>query len=534
MADGRRASSAEGIIITLLVLFVTTYASLWAARARFPQMDFFVFRGVAAHFAAGESPSNFKTAPLFSAVMAAGSFVAPGRDPFLTTARAANVIAAAAGLILFFFWSRPVLGRWAAVAAAWLAAASLYTVYGWAPISDMFTLALILAVLCTRRGWGRYVLATLAALARFEVMALAIALGIMDAWDTRSWKWVAFAAAACLPSLAWLVVPYLMGKTVLSYIDQYRINKPSGWAFIGYANQVLFQTRAPILRFAGYLAGAAAAAGLFYAGWKRRGTYGAAAAFLPVYFTAHMAFPWGLRRYFLSVLPLAVFGMWVIVITAGRRLYKARRLAGGAAVIGFIAAGATLAGVAVGFARGAAESSYVAAGFTLLLIAAAVVAAARSPWDWRRVGMGLLIAPVAAAFAAKSAATAWDDYHYEQAGITLRGAAEYLDRAAPGTKVATSSPVLLGYYMNDGGRRLVSVDELGVKGYDDLATKLRRAGATYVVADGTTCGTEFVAVGPRPAARALQPLYDGKAGPPYRLVKVIETKYEKSLIYRLE
>ncbi len=107
-----------------------------------------------------------------------------------------------------------------------------------------------------------------------------------------------------------------------------------------------------------------------------------------------------------------------------------------------------------------------------------------------------------------------------------------MDRVAPEAKIATSSPVLLGYYMADRGKRLISVDRLRVKGYKDLAPKLRKAGADYVVADGTTCGVVDVAVPPRPAARALKPLYDGKAGPPYRLVKVVETRFERSLIYR--
>jgi hypothetical protein len=472
-------------------------------------------------------------APLYPALMAAGAMIAPGRDPFLTAARALNVAAGAAALLLLFIWARPILGRWAAAASAWLAATSVFTVYTWAPICDIFFLVMILAVLVTRRGALRYILGALAALTRYEAIALVIIFGVYDAWETRSWKWLAYAAAASLPSALWLLVPVFLSRARGTYVDQYLYLKPSGAVFVSGATQVLFQTKASALGFLSYVAGVAAAAGLCYAGWKRRGAYAAAAVFFLVYIAAHAVWPWGFRRYFIPVLPLAVFGLWVAVVVCGRRLYRSAWLSRVAAALGWAGAAATLVGGVAWALRGGEEYAFLEGGLTLFLAAAVAVAAARPPRDWRRLGIGLLAVPVAAAFVAKSAAVAWDDYELEQAGVTLRYVAEYLDRVAPRADIATTSPGLLGYYLQDGERRLISVDRLQVTGYEDMTSKLREAGADYVVADGSTCGVVDV-TGHRPAALAMQPLYRGKAGPPYRLVKVVTTRFEESLIYRLD
>ena len=529
-----KAKVLETLILGVIVVYFTAATASLLPRFSVPHLDYFGFLGVAESFSAAELPVSFKRAPLYPALMALGALFAPGADPYLTAARGINVLATPVTMVLAYLFAKPALGRWSVWAVAWLASSPVFTLNGAQPICEMFYAALILGTLVvTGRGGWPYLLGGLAALTRYEAVALVLLLGAFDFFAGRRRRAILFTALAVFPVALWVGISLVKAGPVHPYLEQYLIYRPAPVEFLKAAASLLITARPPAAVALSFFGLALAIAGVFYAAKRIRSTYVVAAVFLVVYLVAHAVYPWPFRRFFLPVLAIAVFGLWYGMRCLVRAAFKWRPAAYVAGAVGFLS-GAALAGTVIAYVGGMGGGHLAAtAGPVLLLAGAAAYGVLRGPRVWYRRGAGLLVVALGAAYVRKSAAVARDDFQNGQRGMTYHLAAVFLNgRVGSQARVATTTPWLLKYHLEGQRTWIEGLDYLDARDCDELAAQLRRRRVKYLLVDSLTC--EAPEGGRRPCGDLIRPLYDHRVGPPYRLVKEITWPYEKLYLYEID
>ncbi|HUU57862.1 MAG TPA: hypothetical protein VMW93_11000 [bacterium] len=530
----RREKVLELILLAAVVVYVTAAAAALLPRLEVPHYDYFDYLWVAKSFAQGELPASFKRGPLYPALMALGATFAGGADPFLRAARAVSLAATPAALLLMYAFARRALGRWALLAVAWLGASSVFAFYGAQPICEMLFTALILgALVAAGRGAWPYVLAGLAAATRYEAVALVLALLAFDLRGGRRLRSGCYAAAALAPMGVWLALSLFRAGPVHPYVEQYLSYPASGWTFVENMATLLWAAKPPALRFVSYVGGVVAAGGAVYAAVRHGARYGAAAAFLAVYVVAHAVYPWPFERFVLPVLPIATVGLWVGARALVRLAFARRWLRYALGGAGFAAGVALLVAAALYLAGGHPHLAATAPPM-ILITAAAAYGTLRRPAAWYRAAAALLLVAVGSAYVGRSAADARKYVELEQGGLSYKGAADYLIATGRRGRVATTTPWLLRYYLDGPPRRVVGVDALPVRRFEELAGALKKAKVKFILVDSLTCEVPDPRCRLRPAGELLLPLYEGRAGPPYRLVATITRRYETAYIYELE
>ncbi len=530
-----KAKVLETLILGVIVVYFTAATALLLPQFSVPHLDYFDFLAVAESFSAAELPVSFKRAPLYPALMALGALFAPGADPYLTAARWINVLATPVALILTYLFAKPALGRWSVWAVAWLASSAVFTLNGAQPVCEMFYSALILGTLVvTGRGGWPYLLGGLAALTRYEAVALVLLLGAFDFFAGRRRRAILFTALAVFPVALWVGVSLVKAGPVHPYLEQYLIYRPAPVEFLKAAASLLITARPPAAVALSFFGLALAIAGVFYAAKRVRSAYAVAAVFLVVYLVAHAVYPWPFRRFFLPVLAIAVFGLWYGVRCLVRKAFEWRPAAYAAGAVGFLS-GAALAGTAIAYVGGMGGDHLAAtAGPVLLLAGAAAYGVLLGPRVWYRLGAGLLVVALGAAYVSKSGAVARDDFYLEQWGTSYHLAAAFLNgRVGSQARVATTTPWLLEYHLEGQRTWIEALDgHLDARDCDELAAQLRRRRVKYLLVDSLTC--DALEAYRRPCGDLIRPLYDRRAGPSFRLVKEIATRYEKLYIYEID
>ncbi len=534
----RRSAILEFIILAVIVAYFTITAAVLAARAEVPHFDYFEFREVAESFSSGQVPAGFKRAPLYPALMALGAAFFPGADPFLTPARAISLAAAPVALVLAYVFAGPVLGRWRLVAVAWFGSASVFVLYAAQPICDMLFTALILAAfVAAGRGYVGYLFAGLAAATRYEAALLVLIMLILDFHRRRRWKAVVFGGLALVPVGGWLLLSTVKAGPGHHYFVEYFRYTPAALPFLKNAAATLLSFRAPALNILTYFGGVVALAGALYAAVRWRGNYRVAAAFFIVYLIIHVLYPWPFRRFVLPVLAVAVVGLWLGVREVVRAAFRIRWLAYALGAAGLFAGAALAVGAVVYVAGGTEGHAVNTIGPTLLLAAAVAYGALARPLSWYGRAAAFIFLVVGSSYVSKSVVVLRDDFQIEQFGITYKLAAEFLtEESEAGARVAAPMPALLEYYLSSPAsrRRVVGINGLNAGDLGELALKLKRRNVRYLIAGTITCHVPENCPHEPPSYRLLLPLYEKRAGPPYRLVKEIDTKYESVCVYELE
>lgn len=535
----------EAAVLGAVVVFYFFSAAALLRGFVAPNLDFLDFREVAVAFAEGRLPVSFKRGPAFPLAMALAAKVTPGPDPYLSAALALNLAAGVATLLLTYFWARPILKEWAVAAVAWLGAASSFTAQMVAPMCDMFFAAAVLAaVLAARRRPWSYILAGLAAATRYEAVVLVVAVALWDARRRKAWwQAVLYGILAAAPITAWLILSFIRVGPYHPYIGQYLLRHFAARELLAAWAELLFSSRIPAVGMMSWLALALATAGVFFLAWARRedGRHVIAACFFAIYSAAHLVYPWPFARFALPILPFAVVGLWVVVISVVGRLWSRKPPAIAFVVTGATAAVILIGGVAVSATRATANPATGWLFGQVAIFAAAVGLAATRPARarWRPAVAACLVILLGATHFSKSRLRAAEDFFFLQRGMVFKKAASWLIHEAPaGSVVATTSGWIMDYYLPAERFKLVDVGSMNVVDADDLARRLSRravrhgAGA-FVIVDSLTCERPSFEP-PSAGARIIRPLYLGEVSPHYRLRATVRAPGEVIYIYEAE
>ena len=524
------------ILVLAFALLLTTY-DFFAV----PPPDFFSFHAVAASLGRLELPGSFKRAPAYPAAIALGRLVAPGPDPFLTAASVINIFAALGVLALTYYWTRPMLGRWAPLAVALVATSSQFALLAAMPLCEMLYLLLILAAVVTAgraNGWT-YLWAGAAAATRYEALAIIPLVGLCDAanWRRRP-RLIIYALLAVVPAAGWVLAGYLLTGSLNPYVEEIRALGASGWAFPRVLAASFYDPARPASWAITAVFAAVAAIGCVKLAVRGGAGERAYIGFAVIYTTVHVVFPFSFRRFVFPVWPLMVLAL----LEGGKVLYSW----GGKLRSGrwWYATAAVLCGVfAVGLAwragtwRGGSTETLLFAGLVPLAALAACVVwgIAGARLEPRRWALGAVALVAVALFADGN----FRAYLPEREAIkhdraSLKKAASWLARAAGRDEVViTAYPYLFGYYFGAAGPAARLPASFRTADFALFTARARRAGATYVCYDSISArdlGGYFVE---GTGAQLLQPLSAGRDVGPYRFIGQTEAPGEYVYIYRL-
>jgi hypothetical protein len=207
-----RVSSPARIEALGLVMLVGLVLLYWFPQYQpflLPNNDYYSFERVAASFAAGELPSDFKRMPIFPACMALLAPIMPGPHPYLHAALVVNQVFAVATLVLLYLLAARTFGAGALAVPLLFSFTLQFHAMGLQPLVEpslgfFVVLAFLLFVL--RSPW-QYAAAFGAALSRYDAAAVIPVLFAANVWrEGRLGRHLALAALAGSGVVGWTLL----------------------------------------------------------------------------------------------------------------------------------------------------------------------------------------------------------------------------------------------------------------------------------------------------------------------------------------
>jgi len=217
--ESSKKKQFEIFILLVLLTFGVYKAVVFFGAIPVPNPDYSGFVATGKSMLNFELPKSFKRAPVLGVLQVGLSHFVGGPRPTLTASWLVNAIFSVFNVVLVWQVGKKFIGN----AAIWLSLVTMLNPwvlrYQIVPIAEtsmiFFSLATFYFML-KRSNWA-YVFASIASMVRYELVALILAVFVMDMLTrkTKKEKWHAFlwASLASLPFLLWMLGTALTWKT---------------------------------------------------------------------------------------------------------------------------------------------------------------------------------------------------------------------------------------------------------------------------------------------------------------------------------
>jgi hypothetical protein len=510
--SARRQKALPYIVAVLLFGFGAYESALYFGHKVVPNSDAPSFMRVGRELLSLQMPSSFKRAPVVGLLAVGLSHGVGGPHPELTAGWLLNALLHPFTVVLLWLMARRLIGRWAWCLALVTAINPWWLLNLREPVAETtlhFFIAATFYAIFTRSRW-RYVLASVAAVVRYDAAALFLVIFLLDMVQSRTARQriraVLFSTAAVLPLALWLLgmALHFRGAGATSYLNEMGTNAPFGEALRSFLATLWMVVVSPLFRTPAGLSGTAAVAfsicigvplgvgfglGVLRAGAERCWEVLGLLTFLLAYLVVHALHSFVMPRYCSTLL-------WIVLLVAvyglhsGWLILRARISPSARSLLVLQGAGVLLAGLWAVNAAGslsdmAAYSArsvsvpYVAVTLACLLLAA----------EWLRAEQRQ---PLRDVLVLASLCLVILSNQYQLVRVMGNGRQDiefklladwYRHHAGPRDKLATTYADVVGLYLPQRGANLIPMAQLKADDGAGFLRNCRRQGITYLAWD---------------------------------------------------